>query len=87
MSENPSDEIVRLATAPNPPVAHIWEQALKEEGIRCKIVGDYLETGLGNIPGMRAEIWVHKEDAERAQAIISDLEKENAAESTDIDDE
>jgi hypothetical protein len=87
MSENPSDEIVRLATAPNPPVANIWAQALKEEGIRCKIVGDYLETGLGNIPGMRAEIWVHKEDAERAQAIISDLEKENAAESTDIDDE
>jgi hypothetical protein len=86
MSENPTEEIVRLATAPNVPVANIWEQALKEEGIRCKLVGDYLETGLGNIPGMRAEIWVHKEDAERAQAIISKLEKENAEELADEDE-
>jgi hypothetical protein len=84
MSELPTDEIVRVATAPNPPVAHIWEQALKEEGIRCKIVGDYLDAGLGNIPGMRAEVWVHKEDAERAEAIIRQLE---AAADTETDED
>jgi len=84
MSELPADEIVRVATAPNPPVAHIWEQALKEEGIRCKIVGDYLDAGLGNIPGMRAEVWVHKEDAERAEAIIRQLE---AAADTETDED
>ena len=84
MSELPTDEIVRVATAPNPPVAHIWEQALKEEGIRCKIVGDYLDAGLGDIPGMRAEVWVHKEDAERAEAIIRQLE---AAADTETDED
>jgi len=84
MSELPADEIVRVATAPNPPVAHIWEQALKEEGIRCKVVGDYLDAGLGNIPGMRAEVWVHKEDAERAEAIIRELE---AAADTETDED
>jgi hypothetical protein len=84
MSELPTDEIVRVATAPNPPVAHIWEQALKDEGIRCKIVGDYLDAGLGNIPGMRAEVWVHKEDAERAEAIIRQLE---AAADTETDED
>jgi hypothetical protein len=83
----PSDEIVRLVTAPNPPVANIWAQALKEEGIRCKVVGDYLQTGLGNIPGLQAEVWVHKEDAQRAQAIIDRLEKENAQELADDEDE
>jgi hypothetical protein len=87
MSEEPLDEIVRLATAPNPPVASIWSEALKEEGIRCKVVGDYLEAGIGNISGMLPEIWVHKEDAERAQGIISRLEKENAEESDDDEDE
>ncbi|MFL5242368.1 MAG: DUF2007 domain-containing protein [Gemmataceae bacterium] len=84
MSENPSDEIVRVATAPNPPVAHIWEQALKEEGIRCKIVGDYLDAAYGDIPGLRAEVWVHKEDAERAEAIIRQLE---AAVDTETDED
>ena len=84
MSELPADEIVRVATAPNPPVAHIWEQALKEEGIRSKIVGDFLDAGLGNIPGMRAEVWVHKEDAERAEAIIRQLE---AAADTETDED
>ncbi len=64
------DDIIRLATAQNPVQAHIWADALQAEGIRSKVVGDFLDAGLGDIPGMSAELWVHKNDAARAQEIL-----------------
>jgi len=67
------DEVVRAITTTNNIQAHIWEQALRDAGIRCKVVGDELVTGVG-LPGMPAEIWVHKEDLERAQEILAELE-------------
>lgn len=70
MSANPDDEIVRLVTAPNPAEAHIWEQALRDEGIDAKVVGDFLDAGLGDIPGMTAELWVRRGDAARAAVIL-----------------
>jgi hypothetical protein len=70
MSTEHADDIVRLATAPTPMLAHIWEQALNAEGIRCKVVGDYLDAGLGDLPGLRAELWVHRADVARAEAIL-----------------
>jgi hypothetical protein len=45
-----SESLVRLVTAPNPALAHIWEQALRAEGIKCKVVGDYLDAGIGGCP-------------------------------------
>jgi hypothetical protein len=71
MSTGPDDEIIRLATAPNPAIAHIWEQALRAEGIRCKVVGDYLDAGVGDISGLLPEIWVHREDVPRAEIILN----------------
>jgi hypothetical protein len=65
-----ADDIVRLATAPNPVQAHIWADALQAEGIRSKVVGDFLDAGLGNIPGVSAELWVHKDDEGRARKIL-----------------
>jgi hypothetical protein len=65
-----NDDVVRLATAANPVQAHVWEQALTEEGIRCKVVGDYLDAGLGDIPGLSPELWVHRHDLARGQAIL-----------------
>jgi Putative prokaryotic signal transducing protein len=65
-----SDEIVRLATARNPFEAHVWEQALKEKGISAKVTGDFLDAGLGDIPGLRAEVWVHRDDLARAQEVL-----------------
>jgi hypothetical protein len=65
-----SDDIVRLVTAPNPFVAHAWQQALEEQGIRAQVVGDYLEAGVGNMPGLTAEVWVHRDDVTRAQEIL-----------------
>jgi hypothetical protein len=69
-AENAGDDIVRLATAQNPIQAHIWEQALKEEGIRCKVVGDFLDAGVGDIPGVSAEVWVHRDDLARAEEVL-----------------
>ena len=73
MSLDPSDDIVRLATAPNPAQAHIWEQALRQAGVRCKVVGDYLDAGIGDIPGVRAEIWVHRDDVARAEDVLREI--------------
>ena len=70
MSTELTDDVVRLATAANPAEAHIWEQALAEEGIRAKVVGDFLDAGIGDVPGMRAEVWVHRADLARAEQVL-----------------
>jgi nucleotide-binding universal stress UspA family protein len=71
-------ELVRLAAAANPVLAHIWQQALEQEGIRCQVLGDYLDAGLGDIPGFSAEVWVESDDLARAEAIL--LQHQNRAE-------
>lgn len=76
MAETHADDVVCAITAANYAQAHIWEQALRDEGLRCEVVGDYLATGLGGIPGLGAEIWVHRDDLVRAKEI---LEQEGAA--------
>ncbi|MBY0523466.1 MAG: DUF2007 domain-containing protein [Gemmataceae bacterium] len=76
MANEHPDDIVRLATAQNPMQAHIWEQALQAEGIRANVVGDYLDAGLGDVPGLQAEVWVHKDDLARATAILSEGQKQ-----------
>jgi nucleotide-binding universal stress UspA family protein len=67
--EHPHD-LVRLAAAANPVLAHIWQQALEQEGIHCQVLGDYLDAGLGDIPGFSAEVWVETADLARAEAIL-----------------
>jgi hypothetical protein len=83
MSTEPADDIVRLVSAENSVQAHIWEQALKEEGIRVQVLGDYLEVGFGNLQGLTPELWVHREDVERAKAILNE---HAAAQSDDAPD-
>jgi hypothetical protein len=70
MNSDDQHEVVRLAAAANPFQAHIWQQALEQEGIRCKVLGDYLDAGLGDIPGFSAEIWVETADLARAETIL-----------------
>jgi hypothetical protein len=70
MSTDTTEDIVRLTTAPNPPMAHILQQSLADAGIRSQVVGDYLDAGLGDIPGLQPEIWVRREDLERAQEVL-----------------
>jgi hypothetical protein len=66
---NPHD-VVRLATASTPVEAHLMEQALRAEGIECKVVGDYLDAGFGDVPGVQPEVWVHKADLAAATAVL-----------------
>jgi hypothetical protein len=70
MSTLDPDEVVRLATAPNPVVAHVWADALHAEGIRAKVVGDYLEASYGDISGTLPEVWVKRRDVPRAEEIL-----------------
>jgi hypothetical protein len=79
MSTLHPDDIVRLVTAPNPAQAHIWEQGLREAGIRCKVVGDYLDASFGNIPGLKPEIWVHRDDVARAEEVLRQARDEGSA--------
>ena len=67
--EDPHD-MIRLAAAANPFQAHIWQQALQREGIHCQVLGDYLDAGIGDIPGFSAEVWVEAADVGRAGAIL-----------------
>jgi hypothetical protein len=70
MHSTDQHEIARLTSAANPFQAHIWQQALQQEGIRCQVLGDYLDAGLGGIPGIGAEVWVEAADLARAEAIL-----------------
>lgn len=69
-TEHPDVDIIRLVTAPNPALAHIWQQALEAEGIRANVVGDMLDAGIGNIPGANAELWVRRQDVARAEEVL-----------------
>jgi hypothetical protein len=71
MNSEAQHDVVRLAAAANPFQAHIWQQALEQEGIRCQVLGDYLDAGIGDIPGLSAEVWVGSADLVRAEAILS----------------
>jgi Putative prokaryotic signal transducing protein len=70
-ADNANDEIVRLATASNVAEAYAWRQALQDEGISCKVVGEYLgAVGVAPTGSMSPEIWVHRSEADRAQTIL-----------------
>jgi hypothetical protein len=76
MSDHQGEGIVRLVTASSPQEAHLWRQALEDEGIRCRVVGEYIGSFGVVYPGHPVpELWVHKEDAERAQAILGGFKK------------
>jgi Putative prokaryotic signal transducing protein len=81
------DDVVRLVTASNPQEAHVWQQALAEEGIRAEVVGEYLEAGVGDVPGLRPELWVRRADAERAEAILREHQKAHAPGEDEEEDE
>ena len=82
-ADNAGDDIVRLASAINPLQAHIWEQALKEAGIRCRVVGDFLDADVGDIPGVSAEVWVHRDDLARAEEVLRQGQEVSGTEPAD----
>jgi hypothetical protein len=68
--KHPTDDIVRLAQARNPQEAFIWRDALENEGIRCRVVGDWLAGGFGEMSPTVPEVWVYRQDYDRARAIL-----------------
>ena len=70
MSTRNPDDVVRLAVARNPVEAHIWEQALRDEGIQARVVGDFLDASFGDLSGTLPEVWVHRDDAARAEEVL-----------------
>jgi hypothetical protein len=86
-SKQHDNDIVCLAKAFNTVQAHIWEQALRDQGIECRVVGDMLDAGLGNIPGLRAELWVHRDDLEKAKQILERHPPEAIARGDDDDED
>jgi ABC-type taurine transport system substrate-binding protein len=73
------DDVVCLAKASNPQEAYVWRQALEEEGIQSRVVGDYLDAGVGDVSGIRPEVWVHRNDFDRARALLESHEHPPAA--------
>jgi Putative prokaryotic signal transducing protein len=66
-----SDEIVRLGSAGTLQEAHVWQATLDHEGIRCRVVGEFLTQGFGvGVPGMYPELWVYGRDLDRARAAL-----------------
>lgn len=87
MTSQDQHNVVRLAAAANPVQAHIWQQALEQDGIRCQVLGDFLDAGIGDIPGISAELWVEPSDLERAEAILSQHQHPDGSERASAPDE
>ncbi len=77
-------DVVKLADAANPVQAHIWQQALEDEGIKSHVVGEFLDAGIGDVGSLTPEVWVHTDDLARAQEV---LRRGEHAESEDEEDE
>jgi hypothetical protein len=72
MTHDDHPEMVRLTTAANSFQAHLWQESLQEAGIRCQVLGDFLEAGIGDIPGLSVEVWVDPNQLNQAEAILRD---------------
>jgi hypothetical protein len=70
MADRDPHDVVRLTTATNPAQAHIIAQALRDEDIQSKVVGDFLDASFGDLPGTRPEVWVHREDLAAAEEVL-----------------
>jgi hypothetical protein len=71
------DTTVRLATVPNVPMADMWCQRLRDEGIEAFVKGSpmlpAIYGGSAANPGMPTEIWVGQHDVKRAQELFPEL--------------
>jgi Putative prokaryotic signal transducing protein len=76
-------QVLCLVTAPNPVQAHIWENALRVEGIRSQVVGDFLGLGIGSISGIQPEIWVTRQDFIRAKRVLRQCSQSEVSDSSE----
>lgn len=79
---HPTDDVVRVADVATPQEAHLWRQALEEEGIHCQVTGDYLDASFGSLDNIKAEVLVRRHDLDRARAVIARFTAAKAAAAT-----
>ncbi len=72
MSQEP-DDIVRVA-AGEMVAMEMYQQALIEEGIEARVVGESLGASFGTAISGSVEVWVSRSHELRAQAILRKLE-------------
>ena len=66
-----SDDVVKVATGTLVQV-QAWGDVLRAAGVEARVVGDNLTAWLGTaLPGS-VELWVHRADAEAAEAAIAE---------------
>jgi hypothetical protein len=79
MKENP-DDVVKVASADMVTI-ELHKQLLTQAGIDARVVGKALGSSFGSaIPGS-VELWVHRSDAKRAEALIAEDESKIVKES------
>ena len=69
------DEIVRIGTGTAMTV-QLWHNALADNGIESKVVGDDLDGGPGTMIPESVELWVREVDAEAAQTFLQQWEQQ-----------
>jgi hypothetical protein len=67
-----NDEIVYLITAPNEPIARLWEQMLREAGIPALVQPEGPGMGgWGSAALLEHDLFVRETDLERARRIVA----------------
>ena len=72
-----ADIMQRLTQAPNLPIATLWADALKHEGIAASVQRQYLGSVAGELPPDQClpEVWIdHPEQLARARQLLSDVQ-------------
>jgi hypothetical protein len=62
------DRPVKLALVPNAPMAEVWQQRLRQEGIEAFFNGSLLRT-----PSLPVTLWVGEHDLDRARELFPEL--------------
>ena len=67
-------EISEVYAARDTQEVHLIQAVLKDAGIEARVVGDQLQSALGELSTMAStpRIWVHSADVERARDMIAD---------------
>jgi hypothetical protein len=71
------DDVVRLTTG-HPAELRLLGQTITDAGIHCRLVGGDLDATLGGMIGAVAELWVHRNDLERAEEVMRQHQEEVA---------
>ena len=68
-----SEDVVYLATAPNEPIARLWEQMLVDVGIPALVrPGGVGAGGWGSVATFEHDLYVRTSDLGRAREIVAD---------------